>query len=135
MRGALPNPRKPAVATRDATADTMRAMALTQRIVDEALPEIVRRLRDALGPEMIYLFGSSAAGTIGPDSDVDLLVVVAESKDGFYQRGAAAYRALRGIPVPIDVQVYTREEFESRASLPVSFERTVRQKGRVLYAA
>ncbi len=43
--------------------------------------------------------------------------------------------ARRGIPVPIDVQVYTREEFESRASLPVSFERTVRQKGRVLYAA
>lgn len=110
-------------------------MPLTRHIVDDALPEIVRRLCDALDPEVIYIFGSSAAGEIGPDSDVDLLVVVPESKDGFFQRGAVAYRALRGIPVPIDVQVYTREEFESRASLPVSFERTVRQKGRVLYAA
>ncbi len=113
----------------------MLIMPLTQQIVDDTLPEIVRRLCAALSPEVIYLHGSCAIGEVGPDSDVDLLVVVRESKLGFFQRGASAYRALRGISVPIDVQVYTREEFETRTRLPVSFERTVRQKGRVLYAA
>ncbi len=68
-------------------------------------------------------------------SDIDLLVVVAESDLSFFERGAAAYRALRRIGVPVDVQVYTRAEFETRAALPVSFERTVRAEGRVLYAA
>lgn len=110
-------------------------MALTQETVDRVLPDMVRRLREALDPVTIYLFGSCAAGTIGPDSDLDVLVVVRETKLSFFERGALAYRALRGLGVPIDVQVYTQNEFESRASLPVSFERTVRRKGRVLYAA
>ena len=99
------------------------------------LPEIVSRLRDALQPESVYLFGSAATGTLTPDSDIDLLVVVRRSDESFFKRAAAAYRALRGIDVPIDVQVYTRDEFESRAALPVSFERAVRNEGRVVYAA
>ena len=102
---------------------------------ERVLPEIVRRLREALAPETIYLYGSCSRGTMGPDSDIDLLVVVPESDLSFFERGAVAYRALRRIGVPIDVQVYTRAEFETRAALPVSFERTVRAEGRVLYAA
>jgi hypothetical protein len=31
--------------------------------------------------------------------------------------------------------VYTREEFDRRSALPVSFERNVKRKGRVVYAA
>jgi len=108
---------------------------LTAQQVEQVLPEIVRRLREALSPETIYLFGSCARRSAGTSSDVDLLVVVRESELSFFQRGAAAYRALRRIGVPVDVQVYTRREFEVRAALPVSFERTVRLKGRVLYAA
>ncbi len=103
--------------------------------VKQLLPEIVRRLRDALNPTTIYLHGSHAGGTPGPDSDVDLLVVLENSALDFYQRGALAYRALRHIGVAVDVQVYTRSEFDERAELPVSFERTVRTSGRVLYAA
>lgn len=52
-----------------------------------------------------------------------------------YERDAIAYRALIGLGVPKDVQVYTRKEFETQAALPVSFERTVKTKGKVLYAA
>jgi len=32
-------------------------------------------------------------------------------------------------------QVYTREEFEGRVALPVSFERTIKRKGKLVYAA
>jgi predicted nucleotidyltransferase len=108
---------------------------MTREELDRILPEIVRRLSESLTPTMLFLYGSRAYGTPGPHSDVDLLVAVPESKMSFFERGAAAYRALRHIGVPVDVQVYTREEFESRAELPVSFERTVRTKGRILYAA
>lgn len=108
---------------------------LTESNVEELLPDIVSRLREALHPVAIYLFGSAARGTMGLDSDIDLLVIVAESSASFFERGAVAYKSLRGIPAPIDVQVYTREEFESRVTLPVSFERTVQSTGRLLYAA
>ncbi len=54
---------------------------------------------------------------------------------GLTDRDAVAYRALGDIRLPIDVQVCTRTEFEKRAALPVSFERTVKTKGRIVYAA
>jgi predicted nucleotidyltransferase len=103
--------------------------------LEQKLDEIVRRLRDALDPIAIYFFGSYAYGTPESHSDIDLLVVVEDSPLSPYKRDAVAIRVLRGIRVPIDVQVYTRDEFDTRSALPVSFERTVRTKGKVLYAA
>ena len=108
---------------------------LSPEELEQKLDEIVRRLRDALDPVAIYFFGSYAYGTPQSHSDIDLLVVIEDSPLSPYQRDAQAYRALRGLGVPKDVQVYTRAEFEERAALPVSFERTVKTKGRVLYAA
>jgi predicted nucleotidyltransferase len=110
-------------------------MALTNSQLETLLQDIVRRLCEALHPQQIYLLGSYAHGNPTADSDVDLVVVVAQSDLNWYRRGAVAYRALRGIGVPVDVQVFTSEEFEKRASLPTSFERTVCEKGRLLYAA
>ena len=106
---------------------------MSEQQLEHLLPDIVQRLRDALNPSLVYLFGSCLTGTVAPDSDVDLLVIVEHSDQSFFQRGALAYRALRGIGVPVDVQVYTKDEFDSRAALPVSFERTVRTKGRAIY--
>jgi len=39
------------------------------------LDEIVRRVVEVAHPDRIILFGSAARGDMGPDSDVDLLVV------------------------------------------------------------
>ena len=99
------------------------------------LADAVQRLRDALSPAAIYLYGSYAYGTPDRNSDIDLLVVVEDSPLDPYERDALAYRALREIPVPIDVQVYTQQEFTERAALKVSFERTVKQKGKLIHAA
>ena len=111
----------------------MRTLLLGE--VEQVLANAVARLRDALSPTAIYLYGSHAYGTPGPHSDIDLLVVVEKSKLTTFQRDAVAYRALGDIPFPIDVQVYTQAEFEERAALRVSFERTVKLKGKVLHAA
>lgn len=105
---------------------------------DEAaarIAEIVQRLRETFSPVAIYLFGSYAYGTPGPHSDLDLLVVVEDSPLNAYDRDALAYQAIGPIGISKDVQVYTRREFEERAALTVSFERTVKEKGRLLYAA
>ncbi len=108
---------------------------LSPEELEQKLDEIVRRLRDALDPVAIYFFGSYAYGTPESYSDIDLLVVVEDSPLDAYARDAIAYRALGNIRHPIDVQVYTRAEFERRAALSVSFERTVKLKGKVVYAA
>ena len=106
-----------------------------QTSLDTLLSDIVHRLRDAFEPLAIYLYGSCARGERQPGSDVDLLVVVRDSQMSFFERGALAYRVLRDVPLPLDVQVYTQAEFDRRAALPVSFERTVRTTGILLHAA
>ncbi len=100
--------------------------------VEDLLPEIVGRLRDALAPLSIYLFGSYAYGMPGPDSDLDLLVVI---RNAAPHSESDAYRALTGIPIPVDVLVYTQEQFENRSNWPVGLERTIAERGRLLYAA
>ena len=108
---------------------------LSTEELDQTLSKAVERLRDALSPVVVYFFGSYVYGSPGPRSDLDFLVIVDESPLDAYERDAVAYRALGDIRLPIDVQVYTRAEFEQRAALSVSFERTVKNKGRIVYAA
>ncbi len=118
-----------------APAGALLVSTLTPEELDRQLATIIARLRGALDPSAIYLFGSYAYGHPQSHSDLDLLVVVPESRLSAYQRDALAYLALGDIQLPVDVQVYTQAEFDARARLPVSFERTVRTKGRIVYAA
>jgi predicted nucleotidyltransferase len=104
-------------------------------------PTLLRRIRESLeeafGERLkgIVLYGSEARGEATPESDIDLLVIVNQSDLTPHQIDAIAYRSLGDIPVPIDVQVYTQAEFDQRSALTVSFERTVRTKGRLVHAA
>ncbi len=75
------------------------------------LADIVERIVRVAKPEKIVLFGSAARGTMGPDSDYDLLVI----KGGKFNRDrvtVAIYRELRGKSAPVDVVVVTPEEVE-----------------------
>lgn len=108
---------------------------ISQNELGLVLGVAVSRLREALTPRAIYLYGSHAYGTPGPSSDIDLLVVVDDHGLTPIERDALAYRALGDIEVPIDVQVYTQQEFAERSALSISFERTVKLKGRLLHAA
>lgn len=97
--------------------------------------EMVNRLRHALNPERIYLFGSHARGTATPDSDYDLLVVVPQSTLPRYRRDQAAFALLTGVGAPKDVIVLTHEEFERGRSVVTSLPATVEREGLLLYAA
>jgi uncharacterized protein len=99
----------------------------------DVLEDIISRLVKDLQPEQIILFGSHAYGTPNQDSDVDLLVIVADSDQPRYRRARAAYRALRGILVPKDVIVMTRQEVNSKADVPSSFVSQALSDGIVLY--
>jgi uncharacterized protein len=102
---------------------------------DPRLAEAVQRLAAALRPERIYLFGSQARGDATEDSDYDLLVVVSASDEPQYRRAQEAYGSLWGIGIPLDVHVYTRDEFEWLLPATTSVPAAVQREGRLLYAA
>ena len=51
------------------------AKATTKSVNQEVLEEIIRRVFQTAQPERIILFGSVARGEMGPNSDLDLLVI------------------------------------------------------------
>jgi len=104
-----------------------------QSIAEEVLPEIVRRLVAEFDPEQIILFGSRAWGEPEADSDYDLLVIVTTSEEQKTRRATRGYRCLRGIEVPIDLIVSTREEFDRFSGIVASLEAEICRKGRILY--
>lgn len=75
------------------------------------LADIVARVVRAADPDKIVLFGSAARGTMGPDSDIDLLVVK-PGRFNHYRVTVTILRALRGKGAPVDVVVVTPEEVE-----------------------
>lgn len=106
---------------------------MTIRESNAVLSESVRRLREALSADAIYLFGSRARGDAAPDSDFDFLVVVNDSSLPRFKREQQAFRALCGIGVSKDVLVFTREEFDRALFVASSLPSAVVREGRMLY--
>lgn len=103
--------------------------------VDQALlDELVRRIVQTVQPRRIVLFGSAARGQMGPDSDVDLLVVM---PDGVH-RGRTEerlYLALGGVGIPKDVLVVTDSDVRELADEPSLVLYPALREGRELYHA
>jgi predicted nucleotidyltransferase len=99
----------------------------------ERIEEMVRIIVDRFDPERIILFGSRSRGTAGPDSDIDLLVVM--RVDGSKrEKQLEIRRSLHDIRGPKDVIVTTPEEYEWRREIPGTLERPAAMEGEVLYA-
>ena len=97
------------------------------------IQEIVNRIVERFHPEQIILFGSQARGDAGPDSDVDLLVVM--PVEGSKREKQLEIRmALHNIHVSKDVIVSTPEEFAWRKEIVGTIERPAARQGKVLYA-
>ena len=83
-----------------------------RKTVDEAVrrwaEEITHKRKEVIS---IGYFGSYARGNWGVGSDVDLAVVV-EHSDQPFERRSAQWDATK-LPVPADVLIYTKEEWQS----------------------
>ncbi len=108
-------------------------MHKTDFVARREIQQMVRRIVSRFHPERIILFGSHARGDAGPDSDVDLLVVMPLS--GSKQETQVEIRlALRNIHIAKDIVVTTPEEFQWRKEIPGTIERPAAREGKVLYA-
>jgi predicted nucleotidyltransferase len=94
---------------------------------------MTKRIVQEVQPERVILFGSHATGRAGPDSDVDLLVVM--PVEGSKRRKQLEIRlALHDIRVPKDIIVSTPDEFEWRKGIVGTIEEPAAREGNVLYA-
>ena len=100
----------------------------------EVIEQLVRRIIEIVQPLRIILFGSAARGEMGPDSDIDVLVVMPE---GVHRRRTAQllYRQIRGLGVPFDILVATPDDLERHRDNIGLVYQSILQEGREVYAA
>lgn len=100
----------------------------------EVIEQLIRRIIELVQPLRIILFGSAARGEMGPDSDIDVLVVM---PDGVHRRQTAQllYRQIRGLGVPFDILVATPNDLEMHKDNIGMIYQSILQEGREVYAA
>lgn len=104
-------------------------------INSSVIEEIKNRLVALYNPIEIYLFGSYVWGHPDEASDLDLLVVLDKYQKDNYFDTVEGYRALTDIKyVPKDILLFTKEEFEERASSISNLCNKVKFKGKKIYA-
>lgn len=97
------------------------------------LADTIKRVVQAAKPDKIVLFGSAARGTMGPDSDLDLLII----KGGKFDRQritTAIYRNLSG-DIAVDAVVVTPEEVERYRDTHCLVICPAMREGKVVYGA
>jgi predicted nucleotidyltransferase len=97
------------------------------------LADVVKRIVAAAEPEKIVLFGSAARGEMGPDSDLDLLVI----KGGRFSRNrvtTAIYRNMSG-DIGVDALVVTPAEVERYRNTHCLVICPALREGKVVYEA
>ncbi|MBP8130927.1 MAG: nucleotidyltransferase domain-containing protein [Candidatus Hydrogenedentes bacterium] len=106
---------------------------MTKRATESAINAMVRLIVERFQPEQVILFGSHARGDAGPDSDVDLLVVM-PVKGSRRAKQVEIRLALHDIHLPKDIIVSTPEEFAWRRNVVGAIEEPAVREGKVLYA-
>jgi uncharacterized protein len=96
--------------------------------VDEISNKIVKEI----APEKIILFGSYAKGNPTENSDIDLIIVNKTTLPK-NKRGIEIRRLFFRQLIPLDIKVYTPEEFNKELSNSYSFLYSAMKNSVVLY--
>ena len=102
-------------------------------VSQEKLELIIKCIVEVAQPEKIILFGSAAREEMGPNSDVDLLVI----KAGAHRLDLAGkiYRNLHGVGEAVDVVVVTPEDVARYGESPALVIAPALKEGKIVYAA
>ncbi len=101
----------------------------------DLVERVVAALRGAVPVEEVWLFGSCARGDAKPDSDLDLLVVLADDH-GMARPNLACFKAVNRLPEipPADVLAISRSRWERERGHPFGLCGEALEQGICLYA-
>ena len=105
-------------------------MGVTTGLIEEAVHRIVA----CVHPLRIVLFGSAARSDVGPDSDLDVLVVMPDDADPL-ATARKLHRQLRGLPCAKDIVVVLQSDVEEFGANPYLIIHTALTEGKEVYRA
>lgn len=101
-------------------------------IEKSVISNIVNKIATNINPDKIYLFGSYSLGQANEDSDIDLLIIK-DTIEPKYKRSIEIQRLLIGTKLPVDIIVYTSDEFENEKLNKYSFVNSAIKGAQLMY--
>ena len=101
-------------------------------ITESKINKIVYKIAVNFNPEKIILFGSYASSNPNKDSDLDLLII-RDSNLPRHQRGFEIRKSLIGSMIPMDIIIYTPNEYENEKNIKFSFIHNALKTSKLLY--
>lgn len=101
-------------------------------IASDVVEKMAQRIVERFAPHKIIAFGSWARGETGPDSDIDLLVIMpylGSKRDC----QVAIRRELKDFQVPKDIVVANSEEIAQKSAINGLIYKTALSEGVTLY--
>ena len=100
-------------------------------VEQRVLNDVIERIVEVTEPEKIILFGSAARGGMGPNSDIDLLLI----KDGGdpLDLMGRIYRRLHGVGAAVDAIVVSPEDVERYRDSHALVIKPALRDGKVVY--
>lgn len=97
-------------------AATLSKYYLTSSQYEELTSLIRTRILSISSPEMIYIFGSYARGTISGTSDLDLAIIF-ENQEQLIRQKKIILNSKLFLDYSTDLLFFTRDEFEKKSAL------------------
>ena len=88
-----------------------------------------------MSTEQLWIHRSQARDEATPDSDIDLLIVVAQADEPAHCLAQAAYRIATPHSLALALLIMLLDEFECRSRALAALPATVLREGGMLYAA
>lgn len=98
----------------------------------EQINNVVSKIVQSVNPTKVILFGSYANGQPNENSDLDLLIIK-NTDNPLNKRASEIRQYLRGIKIPMDILVYTENEYKEQLNSKYSLLSNIVEKGKVLY--
>jgi len=102
------------------------------RAIESLLEKFLNRVLERYSPEKILLFGSYASDDAGPDSDIDLLIVM-DTEGSSRQKANEIDLLMSDRSVPMDFLVLTPEQYERQKNLIGTLVYEAEREGKVIY--
>ena len=97
--------------------------------LEQYVKSLVEKIVEVIPVEEIFLFGSYAYGSPNEDSDIDLCILTTTNGNQALELIKRARKAIAPISLyPVDLLVYTKEEFIERASIKTTLEYKIKRE-------
>lgn len=110
-------------------------MSIAREITPQKVEAVVWRIIEIGKPKKLILFGSYVRGRVHRNSDLDILVVTSDDIESPRKESVRIRRALKGIPLAMDIVVVPESKLKESAEVPGLIYREAVRNGKVVYEA